>query len=467
MPRLVASLTSEEALARFAAGIEVDALPMAVVGKLKELILDSLGVSLAGAGAPGVDSVLRAATAWGGTTESSVYAHGLRLPAPLAALVNGVMATARDFDDTLDDAMLHTQPSVLPAALAVGEARGRSGADLLAAVAAGAEILCRLGRARRRGQEFLPTGSAASMAAAAAAARMLNLGERGVLDACGIAYSQCAGNVQPLREGATVKRVHAGFASKVGVISATLAEAGLTGAHRWLEGEFGYFNLYERGDYLPAPLTDGLGERFHLLDLSLKSYPSARDNHGAVEAALGLTQEYDLRPEEIASVDVWLPPNAFSVSGHPFGSLGGHPVVESIVSAGYCVAAAICRRRLTLQDFTEETVANPAVQGLARRVTVHCDPEVTDPVTFVPQSVAVELRDGRRYRRTVSILRGHPSRPLPEAERLAKFHACCAFCPRPVGERRVEAIIDTVQHLESVSNVCDLGHLLALSNGKG
>ncbi|HLJ60030.1 MAG TPA: MmgE/PrpD family protein [bacterium] len=454
--------TSEDRFARFAAALEVTALPDAVARQLKALILDSIGVSLAGAEAPGVDAVLRAVTQWSGPADSSLYARPTRVAAPWAALANGVMATARDFDDTLDDAMLHTQPSILPATLALGEARDATGADLLAAVAAGTEMLCRMGRARRRGQEFLPTGSLAGMAAAAASARILRLDTEGILDACGIAYSQSAANVQPLREGATVKRVHAGFASKVGVLSAVLAEGGLTGAHRWLEGEFGYYNLYERGDYHPATLTDGLGTRFHLLDLSLKPYPCARDNHGAVEAALSLTLAHDLQPAQVASADISLPPNAFGVSGHPFGSLRGHPVVEAIVSAAYCVAAAICRRRIQLEDFTEHATADPAVLELAGRITVHCDPAITDPVTFVPQSVAIRLTNGRILRQTVSILRGHPSRPLSNEERLAKFHACCDFCPQRIGARRRAAIINAVEHLETLATVRTLGRLLAL-----
>jgi 2-methylcitrate dehydratase PrpD len=463
----LAAATSEQALARFAAGLTPASLPPAVIQKLKSLILDSFGVSLAGAGAPGIDAVLRAVTAWGGVPQSSVYVYGMKLPAPLAALANGVMATACDFDDTLDDAMLHTQPSVLPAALALAEARRCPGGELLAAVAAGTEMLCRTGRARLRGQEFLPTGSLGCMAAAAAAGRVLGLDERGILNACGIAYSQCGGNVQPLREGATVKRAHAGFASKIGVTSAVLAAHGLTGAHRWLEGEFGYFHLYERGDYRPDVLIEGLGERFHLLDLSLKPYPSARDNHGAVEAALDLAHAHDLRPDGIAAIDVWLPPNAYGVSGRPFPSLGGHPVVEAIASAAYCVAVAFCRRRLVLEDLTEDAVSDPAVRALAKRVRVHRAPSIADAVTFVPQRVVVRLIDGRTYDRTVSTLKGHPARPLADAARLEKFHACCAFCPRRVDAVHARAIVEAVANLESLPDVGKLGRLLTLANKGG
>jgi len=199
--------TSEEALARFAATIELESLPSPVIQKLKALILDSIGVSLAGAGAPGVDPVVRAVRGWGGTPESTVFAHGMRVAAPFAALANGVMATARDFDDTLDDAML------------------------------------------------------------------------------------------------------------------------------------------------------------------------------------------------------------------------------------------------------------------ASRVTIHRDPEISDPVTFVPQSVAIRLRDGRRYARTIDTLKGHPSRPLTDAERLTKFQDCCAFCPRPLSDRRSAAIVDAVMHLDEITDLSEFGRLLALDEG--
>jgi len=252
-------LTSEQQLTQFAAGLTAEALPAPVVAKLKELVLDSVGIALAGSTAPGVDAIVNPIRDWGGRPDSSVIGHGLRAPPPLVALANGMMGTARDFDDTLDDAMLHTQPSVLYATLALGEARRLSGRDAIAALAAGTELQCRMGHARLRPQQFLPTGTTGGIAAAAAAARVIRLPAERLIDACGIAYSQCAANVQPLREGATVKRFHAGFAARTGTLSAVLAENGLTGAHRFLEGEFGYYRLYERGDYIAAPLTEGLG----------------------------------------------------------------------------------------------------------------------------------------------------------------------------------------------------------------
>jgi len=463
----MSSLTSEQQLTQFAAQVRADRLPPVVIAKLKELVLDSIGVALAGSTAPGVDAILTPVREWGGKPLSSVIGHAFQAPPPLVALANGMMGTARDFDDTLDDAMLHTQPSVLYSTLALAEARGCSGADMLAALAAGTEMQCRMGHARLRGQEFLPTGTTGGIAAAAACARVIGMPAERLIDACGIAYSQCASNVQPLREFATVKRFHAGFAAKVGVLSTVLAEGGLTGAHRFLEGEFGYYRLYEMGAYLPGPLTEGLGEKWHLLQLSLKPYPSGRDNHGAVEAALLLRKENRISPENIERVDVWLPPNAFGVAGYPWGSLGGHPVVEAVISASYCVAVALAKGRLTLDDMTPEAVADATVQTLARKVHCHKLTDGVDEITFVPQKVEVTTTDGHRYGHEVTdYMLGHPSHPLSRAQVLQKFHDCIRFAARPASDEIAQRLIAAVDHLEELPDAGVIGRLVSLAKSE-
>ena len=275
-------------------------------------------------------------------------------------MINGAMATARDFDDTLDDGMLHTQPSVLPAVLAVAEVEGgHTGRDLITAVAVGAELLCRMGHAGGGGRSFCRRVPAPAWLPRPQPHALLNCRSRG----CWIPAASPTANVRPtckpLIEGATIKRFHAGFAARNGVISATLARHGLTGAHNWLEGRLGYYNLYEGGDYEPANLTTELGVRFELLGLAIKPWPSARDTHGAVEAALTLAGEHDIHVDEIASVEAFLVPNAFSLSGKPWAQANGHPVVEAIASAAYCVAVCLLRRELLLEDFTEERSPTP------------------------------------------------------------------------------------------------------------
>lgn len=456
MGRVALPPTNEQLLCEFAA--TTADVPDAVVTAVLRLVLDSAGVALAGVDAPGVAPVVEATTSWGGTG-SSIYGARLHVAPPFAALANGVMSTACDFDDTLDDAMLHTMPSVLPAVLALAEVNCVPGREVVAAVAVGAELLCRMGRARRRGQHFLPTGTLAAIAAAAACARVLGLDATRTLDACGIAYTQCAGNVQALHEGRLVKRYHAGLAARNAVTSAELAVRGLTGPHRFLEGENGYYRLYEGGAYEPAGLADELDMRWHLLDLSLKPYPSARDNHGAVEAAIKLAREHNLSVEDIDAVEVALPPNPFGVSGRPFGTLGGDGVVEAIISAAYCTASALARRRQVLDDFIRDRVADAAVVGLASRTHVVPHPAVDDPVTFVPQRLKLTLRDGRTLTQEVSVLLGHPQRPLSDEQIDEKFRQCLAFAG--VSDEVGDRIKRTVLALPTLEDSGDLARLLS------
>ena len=173
-----------------------------------------------------------------------------RCPAPAAALVNGTLAHALDFDDTHLPSVLHPSASVVPAALAVAEARGRSGAEALHAIAVGIEINVRLGSAgydaTQRVNLFFERGLHATsicgaLAAAGAAALLLGLDAAGVADAIGIAASMGAGLLEANRTGGTVKRVHCGWAAHAGVCAAELARSGLTGPPTVLEGRFGFF----------------------------------------------------------------------------------------------------------------------------------------------------------------------------------------------------------------------------------
>ena len=127
-----------------------------------------------------------------------------------------------------------------------------------------------------------------------------------------------------------------------------------------------------------------LGERHELLELAIKPWPCARDTHGVVESALTLAEEHDFDIEQISDIEAFLVPNAFSLSGKPWDEAEGHPVVEAIASAPYCVAVALIRREVVLDDFTEERVADPEVGALARRVKVSLIPDFNDPVPLAP-----------------------------------------------------------------------------------
>lgn len=186
-------------------------IPADVIKYDKGIILDTLGVLMAGSSAPACKEIVELVRDMGGKPESSILVYGGKVPSMMATLANATMAQARDFDDTHDEAILHSHSSVLTTALAAAEATGASGKRLLTGVILGAEVECRIGVAIRTPLAFTRTGTLGYFGATAAAGKILGLSEEELLNAFGIMYSQVSTNLQPVVDGALVKRMHPGF----------------------------------------------------------------------------------------------------------------------------------------------------------------------------------------------------------------------------------------------------------------
>ncbi len=181
---------------------------------------------------------------------------------------------------------------VLPAVLAAIEARDKptTGRNSSPPSRSGVELFCRLGLAcyNSLGKGWHPTTALGSISAAAAAAKVFGLDAERTLHAMALAFVQLSGTTQFIADGALAKRIGPGFAARSGVLAAHLAANGITGPWRFLEGEAGLFKLHERGEVKPEILTDGLGESWHVRDLSMKPYPCCRCVHTTIQLALEL-----------------------------------------------------------------------------------------------------------------------------------------------------------------------------------
>ncbi|HSW20287.1 MAG TPA: MmgE/PrpD family protein, partial [Ramlibacter sp.] len=198
-------------VAHFAATIDAARLDDAVLKAVKSNILDTLSCALAGSSAKAIAEVAGLVQEWGGAPQADLLVLGGKYPAHHAAWVNGGMSHARDFDDTHDGAILHAGVTAVPAALAAGQLRGQlSGADLIAAVAAGLEVTCRLGVAIQVDiieSGFIYTSLLGYFGATAAAGRALGLTPEEMVNAFGIVYSSVAGNHQVTRDASLMKRL--------------------------------------------------------------------------------------------------------------------------------------------------------------------------------------------------------------------------------------------------------------------
>ncbi len=447
-----------EAMADHAARVKYEDLPASVVERAKLFVLDSLGVALAGAHAPGCREVVRLVQEWGGSPESTVLAGGGRVPSPWAAFANSTMMHALDFDDTLDESALHAHVSVLPAALAVAEAAGpASGRELICALVLGVDSVCRLGLGTRRPLSWIRTATCGSFGAAVAAAKMMRLGGGGIRQALGIVYSQTAGNAQCLVDGGLVKRMQPAFSAKAGVVSAYLARAGITGARDTFEGQYGFFNLYEQGDFDARRAAEDLGTRYEGMGLSMKPYPSCRMTHASIDAALTILREHGPDPSEIEEVAAYVSSMAENMVGRPF-SVRENPQVDAQFSIPYTVAAALQRGDVRLEDFEEDRVRQAPGDGLIGKVRVVADPAI--PERDMNRARLVVRYKGAAIEKTVEHMRGSPENPLTVEECVQKFFKCVDYSGLADARAKAPLIVERVLSLERVEDIGDLMALL-------
>ncbi|MBS7701037.1 MULTISPECIES: MmgE/PrpD family protein [unclassified Chelatococcus] len=416
--------------AAFASALTLDRMPQVVVEAAKANLFDTLACATAGASAAGVGELKTLVAEWGGKPEASIWCSSIRVPAHHAAWVNGMMAHARDYDDTHDGAVLHAGVSVIPAALAASELNpNATGADLIAGIVAGLELICRLGVATSIGiieSGFMYTSLFGHFAATVAAARVAGLDRDQTINAFGVAYSQAAGTHQVTRDAALTKRIQPGFAAKTGLVSVALTKVGIRGAQNTFEGVDGLFRSYLRGRYDRDALRGGLGERFEFLNLSYKPYPCCRFNHTAIDAALILRRELEARGATLQRLTARVNKQAFEAVCTPV-EIRKRPatIVQAQFSLPYTVACALHNGAVGLRAFTEEGLCNEDVLALSARVHAVLDADIERNWSrnISPTHLLAETDQGSIEAR-VDIPRGHPKSPMSAADFDAKLSDC-------------------------------------------
>lgn len=409
-----------------------------VVGELRGQaagqLLDSVGLMLAGRAVSTGAAIADVAAGWGGRAESTAAGISGRLPAPTAALVNGVCAHALDFDDTHLPSVLHPSSSVVPAALAVAEATGAPGTALLDAITLGNELNVRLGMAaydeKLGNSQFFERGQHATaicgaVAAALAASVLYGLDGEGIASALGIAASMGSGLLEANRTGGTVKRLHCGWAAHAGVVAAQFAAAGVTGPPTVFEGRFGFFRAWcdEPAD-LDAVLRD-LGGHWESRNIVVKPYPCNHFTHAAVDAALQLRGR-GLRAADVAEVEAGFPEPVLRTVAEPAGVKAAPPDgYAARFSAPYVIATALLGGGglgVGLEDFTDAAARRPERRALAARVRCVGDEECDRlfPRTL-PAVLRVRTTGGTWLTARVNAGRGGRDNPLDRADLEAKF----------------------------------------------
>ena len=279
-------------IAKYVVDTRYEDLPETTREIVKKDLLDTLASAVAGTMDPICKNVADLVKEWGGKPESTVLVYGGRIPSLNAALINSVAAHILDLTDAHEGSASRAGVTIVPAAFAVTEAMGvTNGTDLIAAVAIGLDLVCRMSLAASAGlggSGFLLSSMTGVFGAAATTAKLLGLDQDQTVSALGIAYSQAAGNMQAYDDKAFVTRLQNGFAAKAGILSGLLAQRGVSGTRNVFSGRYGLYEIYEKGKCDLRQVTDELGERFECDNLSFKPYPSMRSTHAPIDAALDI-----------------------------------------------------------------------------------------------------------------------------------------------------------------------------------
>ena len=299
-------------IGRFVSGLDVAALRPSEVTALRFTVADCLASALAGAEAPATKAAIAIlADNYGGNGTATILGHRDRTTALAAAMVNGTMAHACDFDDVSEPMCGHPTAPALPAILALAEIRGRSGSDVLVALAAALEVMTKLGRIA--GYELYrsgwhPTATLGVFGAAAGAAKILGLDAERTATAISIAASRASGVRANI--GTTVKPLHCGFSARDGLECALLASAGATANAHALEGPNGFLKAFTpQHDDIQA-LVESLGNPFDISEpgIDFKKYQSCWDTDSGIEWALYLRKTYSIEPADVKAIRCALAP---------------------------------------------------------------------------------------------------------------------------------------------------------------
>jgi len=459
-------------IASHVAGLRYEDLPAELVTLLKQCVLDTLGVSIAASTlAPEARALFEYVEAMGGVPVASLLGFGGKTSAPWAVFLNGSLGHMVDYDDV--GAGGHVSIVTLPLALAIAEQkRPVSGRALLAALAAGTDVHTRLNQAIRIpdwtiAEGWFPTQLFGYLSGAATAANLLGMDADAVENTFGIAFSQMAGSRQmAVGEATHLRSMQAGFSGQAAMISADLTMRGMIGSRDVIEGRYGLFKTYVRATPDWDALLQGLGKRYPLLDLhGFKVWPACGYTRAPNAAIQGLRDQHRIDPVDVRSVTI--------VGGTGGTRLLCEPIeakrrpklaIDAKFSIPFTSAIMMLKGNVTLADYTDAALRDPAVLAMADKVSYRADPDAQLPVggysSLSRPAVEIVLHDGTAYRMQPVGVPGDPDHPVSWDVLEAKFRDCVQFSAMPALPAHVDTAVAMIRDLENVDDAAKIVDLL-------
>jgi len=463
-------------LARHAAALKYDALPPALVELTKQCVLDTLGVSIgASTLAPEARIIADYVRDLGGMPESTVLGFGGKAPAAWAVFVNGSLGHMLDYDDVGEGG--HVSIATVPVAFGIAEKLGSvTGKDLITAVAAGTDLHTRLALSIDIPDWTMTEGWFATqlfgyISGAATAGRLFGLDERQMENALGIGYNQLSGSRQMAVGAAThMRSMQAGFSGQAAVSGADLARRGIIGCKEIIEGRYGLFKNYVRtGTPHWDEVVGELGTRFPLLKThGFKVWPACAYTRPTNAAIMQMREEYRVRPEDVEAVAIIGGTGGTQLLCEPLASKRRPQIsIDGKYSIPFTTAVMMVKGNVTLRDYTDEGLRDPAVLAMADRISYRPDPAVaksnrgSSEGSIGSTAVEIKTRDGKVFVRKPDGVPGDPRNPVGWPLLEKKFRDCVSFSAKPVPVKNVDRAIEMIRNMENVGNAAEIIALLA------
>jgi 2-methylcitrate dehydratase PrpD len=434
-----------ETIVNYVTGLNYDSLSPQALHMAKTAFVDCIGVTLAGSTETSAKICAQLARQEAATPESSIFGQGFRSSASQAAFVNGTAAHALDFDHSLY--LGQPTSAVIPALLALGEAIGASGRDLMVAYAAGFEVTAKIARSipeKGRGQ-WHSAGTLGTFGATVSCARLLRLDPSQLRMALGVAAAMASGVV--CNYGTMSKPLDTGLAARNGVTATKLAQGGFTASPKAIEADTGFYGAYLS---LPPDLSPfaELGECSDLLrGIKIKPYPCGGLSHNAIDAVLEMRSSHDIDAQDVESIDVEVAEHAYNRLVYRVPQSG----LQGKFSMGYVLARAMIDGKVSVDAFTDGAVREPRYLEFTERVRMRLDPKLVESSTGArPCKVTMRLKNGQTLSRYVEHAKGGAEKPLTAEELRAKFLDCAR---RVIDEKKLPAIVASLENLESVEDI--------------
>src|SRR6201997_1012696 len=433
------------ALAHYIVTANYDDLPANVRKEGVRTLLNWVGVAIGGSHHQTVDIAVSALTPFSGPAQASLFGRRERFDIMNAAFLNGVASHIFDYDDTHLKTIIHPAGPVASAILALSEMQPVSGKDFLNALVLGVETECRIGNAvypNHYDVGWHITGTAGVFGSAAAVGKLLKLNEQQMVWALGLAASQPVG----LREsfGSMNKSFNPGRAAADGIFAAILASKNFTSSDEMIEAKRGWANtISTKQDY--NEISEGLGERYEALLNTYKPFACGIGMHPAIDAAIRLRNQYQLKPEQIDTINLRVNPLVLELTGKKTPTAG----LEGKCSIYHAVAVAIVEGAAGEKQFSDRAVQDPAIVALRTRVVPVIDPAVKPEQV----EVSITLKDGRQLEKSIQHAIGSSEAPMTDHDLETKF---TDLADGILTSEQIRKLINLCWSVEKLSNVSDL-----------